>query len=329
MDMVAAQAKVSPSTVSLYLRDPGLVSSKRAERIQAAIEATGYTLNRMAGALAGNNSRAVAVIVPSMINAFFSETLQALQDVFEARGYQLLISNCNYDAERELALLRAHLSWSPAALVLTGTHQGQARELLERTGIPVAQMWELGGEAFHLQVGFHHEAVGAALAEHLYQTGRRAFTYVGARMHLDQRARQRADGFCTWLRERGCEPHVIALEQGTDEAGMARVFDHLAGQPQEPHGLCCSNDVLAIAALFEAQRRGIQVPQALAVTGFGDLPLAALSEPRLTTVRPYPERIGRTVAERLLQWLDRGELPQVPETVDLGFELITRESTSP
>ena len=327
MDEVAERANVSPSTVSLFLRDPDAVSSKRAERIREAIAETGYTINRLAGALAASHSRTVAVIVPSMINAFFSETLQAMQDVFEARGYQLLISNSNYDPDRELELLRAHLSWSPAALVLTGNQHQAARSLLEATGIPVAQMWELGDEPFHLQVGFFHEDVGAALAEHLYQCGVRRFTYVGSRMHLDHRAQKRAEGFRAWLEKKGCTATIIALEESTSEVVLTQVFDQLAKTADQPQGLCCSNDVLAIGALFEARRRGIDVPGQLSIAGFGDLPLSKLSAPRLTTVRPYPLEIGRTVATRLLQWIETGTLPAEPETVDLGFELILREST--
>lgn len=327
MDVVAARAKVSPSTVSLFLRDPEAVSSKRADRIRQAIAETGYTINRLAGGLAAAHTRVVGVIVPSMINAFFSETLQAMQDVLEARGYQLLISNSNYDAERELQLLRAHLSWSPAAVVLTGSEHSPARAMLEATGIPVAQMWELGGYPCQLQVGFFHEQVGAALAEHLHGMGLEHFTYVGARMHLDHRARKRAEGFCSWLEAHKCQATVIAVEQATSDVVLNAVFDQLTFYDGKPQALCCSNDVLAMGALFEAQRRGIDVPRQLAVAGFGDLPMSKLCVPRLTTVRPFPAEIGRTVANRLLHWIDCGTLPEKAETHDLGFELIVREST--
>lgn len=327
MDMVAARAGVSPSTVSLFLRDSEAVSSTRAERIRQAIAETGYTINRLAGGLAAAHTRVVGVIVPSMINAFFSETLQAMQDVLEDRGYQLLISNSNYDPERELQLLRAHLSWSPAAVVLTGSEHTQARTMLQAAGIPVAQMWELGGQPFHLQVGFFHEHVGAALAEHLYGQGLKNFTYVGSRMHIDHRARKRAEGFCAWLEARDCRANIIAVQEATSDAVLARIFDQLTLREDEPHGLCCSNDILAMGALFEAQRRRIDVPEQLAVAGFGDLPMSKLCAPRLTTVRPFPVEIGRTVANRLLHWIDSGKLPESTETHDLGFELIVREST--
>lgn len=84
---------------------------------------------------------------------------------------------------------------------------------------------------------------------------------------------------------------------------------------------------LGIAALIEARRRGIEVPKQLAIAGFGDLPLSKVSSPRLTTVRPSAGDIWRVVATRLFKWIEIGTLPAEPETVDLGFELIAREST--
>ena len=328
MNDVAALAKVSPSTVSLFLRNPSAVSAKRAERIQATINETGYTINRLAGALAGAHNRAVGVIVPSLINAFFSETLQAMQEVFESRGYQLLISNSDYDTQREIELLRTHLSWSPAALVLTGYPHPDARPMLAEAGIPVAQMWELGGQPFHLQVGFFHEEVGAALAEHLYAQGYRTFTYIGSRTKVDLRAKKRADGFCAWLKEKGQAPNIIDLVDRTTAIAMAQVFEQLQLTENIPHALCFSNDVLAISALFETHRLGINVPNQIGIAGFGDLPLSQFSFPSLTTVKPYPQDIGRIVATRLITWIETGTLPTEPETIDLGFELIARKSTA-
>jgi LacI family gluconate utilization system Gnt-I transcriptional repressor len=95
-----------------------------------------------------------------------------------------------------------------------------------------------------------------------------------------------------------------------------------------PRVLCFSNDILAISALFEAHRLGISVPNSLGIAGFGDLPLSQFSFPSLTTVKPYPKDIGRIVATRLITWIETGTLPTEPETIDLGFELIVRESTA-
>jgi LacI family gluconate utilization system Gnt-I transcriptional repressor len=61
----------------------------------------------------------------------------------------------------------------------------------------------------------------------------------------------------------------------------------------------CSNDVIALGALFEARRLGINVPKQLKICVFGDLEFAAASEPLLTTMRPPRRKIGVQIAKLL------------------------------
>ncbi|MFX5999126.1 hypothetical protein ABTF05_22355, partial [Acinetobacter baumannii] len=81
-------------------------------------------------------------------------TVAALQKEFDRHDYQLLLGATEYDLERETELVRTFLSWSPTALVVTGCHHNEAtRTLLRMADTPVAEMWEIGEEPFHLQVG--------------------------------------------------------------------------------------------------------------------------------------------------------------------------------
>jgi LacI family gluconate utilization system Gnt-I transcriptional repressor len=86
-----------------------------------------------------------------------------------------------------------------------------------------------------------------------------------------------------------------------------------------------SNDVLALGALFECQKRGIRVPDDVALAGFGDLDFAAHCRPALTTLRPPRETIGNETARMLGARFD-GTMPE-PRIVDLGCELIERDSS--
>jgi LacI family gluconate utilization system Gnt-I transcriptional repressor len=85
-----------------------------------------------------------------------------------------------------------------------------------------------------------------------------------------------------------------------------------------------AGDVLAVGALFEAQRRGWKVPGRIALAGFDDLDIHQHTVPKLTCLRLPRLEIGRRSAEALLARLRGGsEAPRV----DLGFEVIQREST--
>ena len=141
---VAEMAGVSPSTVSLYVRKPDAVSDDRALKIAEAIAKLGYVPNLMAGGLAAASSRIVSVIVPSIRNAFFAETVSAIQAALGAEGLQVLLGHTEYSEAHEEALVRAALSWAPAAIVLTElTHSPGTRALLKVSDVPVVEMWEL------------------------------------------------------------------------------------------------------------------------------------------------------------------------------------------
>lgn len=325
---VAALADVSPSTVSLYLRKPDAVSPKRAHRVAEAIETLGYVPNLMAGGLAASSSRIVSIIVPSIRNAFFAETVTSIQTALGSEGLQVLLGHTEYSEAQEEALVRAALSWAPAAIILTGlNHSAGTRALLKDSDVPVVEMWELGEPVINIAVGFSHEAAGAAAARHLIDRGRRNIVYVGARLHEDRRAARRAEGCANELAGAGMKGDRVIRHPAaaTVDAG-ALLLGRALQQDPTIDALVCSNDLVALGVLFEAQRKGIAVPERLAVIGFGDLGFSASCNPPLTTIRPFGDFIGLEVSRLILENLRAA--PVRPGTsVDTGFLLIERRST--
>ncbi|QFU17969.1 substrate-binding domain-containing protein [Microvirga thermotolerans] len=326
---VAKLARVSPSTVSLYLRRPSAVSPSAGQEIDRAISTLGYVPNLVAGGLAAASSKVVSIIVPSIRNAFFAETVSALQSELAADGLQVLLGHSEYAEDQEEALVRTALSWAPAAIVLTGlSHSAGTRKLLQASGIPVVEMWELGGKPIDMAVGFSHPQVGATAARHLLSKGRRSLAFLGARMQEDHRAEKRASGFAEAARAGGVSACEVLNHPGaaTVEAGsllLNRALQQVSGLD----GIACSNDLIALGALFECQRQGIAVPDEIAVMGFGDLSFSASCIPSLTTIRPSGELIGKEVA-RLILGSIHGERPEgASRIVDTGHVLIERKSS--
>ncbi|MCR0981044.1 LacI family DNA-binding transcriptional regulator [Roseomonas populi] len=329
MAEVARAAEVSPSTVSLYLRKPGQVSPAVGARIARVVDALGYVPSLVAGGLAAAGSRAVSVIVPTIQNDFFANTISALQQSLEPAGLQLLLGNTDYDPAREERLVRTALSWAPAAVVLVGLEHGRGTmRLLLESSAPVFEIWECGGGPIDTAVGFHHREVGATALRHLAERGRRHFAFLGARMEEDRRARQRAEGFAAAAAAAGLAAPLIlgAPERASTELGGRLLAEALSGRTRID-GIACSNDLMALGALFECQRRGIEVPGGLAVVGFGDLGFSASCVPPLTTIRPPGEAIGREVGRLIQERLAGAEPPARAGMIDLGFELVPRRSS--
>lgn len=324
---VAKLAQVSPSTVSLYLRKPDAVSPNAGQEIARAIDSLGYVPSLVAGGLAAASSRVVSIIVPSVRNAFFAETVSALQSALAAEGLQVLLGHTEYGEDQEEALVRTALAWAPAAIVLTGlSHSRRTRKLLQASGIPVVEMWELGGEPLDMAVGFSHPRVGASAAEHLLSKGRRHLAFLGARMQEDHRAAQRASGFEEACNAAGAGSCAVINHPGaaTVEAG-ALLLNRALQQLPKLDGIACSNDWIALGTLFECQRQGISVPNELAIIGFGDLDFSASCVPSLTTIRPSGDLIGKEVARLILKRIQGTE--KAADVIDTSHVLIERRST--
>jgi len=198
MDDVAQLAGVSTSTVSRVLRAPQSVSNDLAQRVRGAIDRLGYVPNLMAGGLAAARGRTIGVIVPSLLNSFFAGTVDTLSAMLSSAGWQVLDGSSNYSEAREEALVEAFLAWSPAAMVLTGlSHSRRTAHLLRSARIPIIETWDVAETPIDTVIGFSHRDVGREMAGHLIAGGRRRIAFVGAMMHLDHRAAQRALGFRT------------------------------------------------------------------------------------------------------------------------------------
>jgi LacI family gluconate utilization system Gnt-I transcriptional repressor len=326
---VAAEVGVSAITVSRALRTPQLVSPALRERIGAAVQRLGYVGNRLAGNLSVGRSNVVAVVVPNLRNAFFSTMIDTLIEVLEPAGFQILVATSRYDAGAEARVIESVLGWYPAAIVLVGTDRPRPLRLrLRRSGVPVIETWDLGEHPVDALIGFSHHAVGTAIGRHLVEGGYRRIGFIGAALQTDVRAAARYDGFVAALRGAGLRlaSDVRVTGLASVDGGCSGLAELLARAP-DADAVFCSNDVLALGALFECHRRNVRIPDDLALAGFGDLDASGCAFPPLTTVRPPGEAIGRRAAELVLRRAQARTATRRRVTLDLGFKLVAREST--
>lgn len=322
---VAAAAGVSPITASRALNTPERVNEETRKRVLEAVDQVGYVPNLVAGSLASASSRFIAVIVPSLANAVFIEVIRGLQETFEARGYQILLGNTDYDLDREYQLVRTFLGWSCSALVTAGLRHSEAcLGLLGHWDKPIMEVMELG-EALDLNVGLDHQEAGRCMARHLLARGHRSIVYVGACLDRDYRASMRFAGHREVLEAAGLDAPLIELDRlGSLEAGAAGLDQVLGGFPRA-QAIHFANDDLATGALLHAQRLGLRPPGDIAIAGFNGLPLGQHVTPRLTTIQSPREAMGRLAAEQVLRRLDHQPVTQRQQ--DVGFTLMVGQST--
>lgn len=191
-------------------------------------------------------------------------------------------------------------------------------------GKRVQQMLDLARDASQVSVGFSQQRAGFTMTRYLIGKGHTRIGFIGAQ--LDERTLKRAEGYRQAMREAGLYDgryEVMVAAPSTIDLGAILLDEMLARVPGCEAIFCC-NDDLAHGAIFQCQRRGIHVPQQLAICGFNDLPASAWMTPSVTTISTPRYQIGFEGAT-LLRALIQGEKPAQTQ-IDLRFTLLARAS---
>src|ERR1700729_4329213 len=180
LSAVAKLAGVSSITVSRVVRLPNLVAPETRGRVEAAMRELGYVPNQVAGALASARTSSVGVLVPTIANSIFADTVQGLSDELEPLGYAVILAQSRYDAAREDRRRSALLSRRPEAVVMVGSPATpDGARLLRRAGIPVVETWELPPEPIDAVAGFDNFEAGVAVARRFAGQGRQSLAFIG------------------------------------------------------------------------------------------------------------------------------------------------------
>ncbi len=320
---IARLADVAPITVSRVLNQPDLVTPETIAAVRKVIDQTGYVPNLLAGGLASRRSGLIAAMVPSLRNMMFVQVVEKLNEVFNEAGYRLLLGLTGYP-QREDELMATFLSRRPEAVILTGvSHTPETRQRLLAAKIPIVEIWDYTRTPLDMLVGFSHEKVGRDIARLFHRKGYRNIYMVIGR---DRRAIARGRAFTKELARLGVSNvrAQMSASPGTPARGreaMARIIE----RNPETDAIFCSSDSLAYGMLAEANARGLRVPHDVAILGFGDLAYSSASYPPLSTVGIQHDTIGKLSAEMILARLNNK--PVHDKVVDMGFEIIEREST--
>lgn len=339
---VAERSGVSIATVSRVYRTPDSVRAQTRERVLEAARQLGYVPSGNARGLASRTTGVLGLCFPDYADPDAEADAEADSDADDAvmlysdqiiRGMERAARRHGY-----ALLIAASLEGGPESLVakvagrvdgfavLAQTVPTEDLEVISRR-LPVVM---IAGprEIDHLDHIVVANADGEReLARHLIEDhGLRRLAFVGGEAESPD-AGARFLGFRQACRDAGLpvpdEPDLRA-EMMTQAEG-ARAAEALLDRPGErPQGVLFANDQMAVGALRALERRGVRVPEDIAVTGFDGIPLSRIVRPPLTTVRQPIRRLGEQAVELLVQRL--GNSGGEPVSLTLPVSLIRRAS---
>lgn len=325
---VAKRAGVSTMTVSRALNEPSKVSPEMRERVLSAVKETGYLPNHLASSLSSNRSRTVGLIVPSIDNSIYTQTVKGLSDVMRQSGFQLMIAESGYDPGEEEELVTTFLAHRVSGLILHNTeHTPQAVAKIRKSGVPVVENGNIPADPLDMVVSYSNEEAAYTMTVHLGRLGYKHIGFASLYSVHNDRSKDRLKGYLRALKQLGLDqdPRLIVETSRGLSAGAEAVARIVQTVP-EVDALFCAGDVLAVGALFECQKRRWAVPERIAIASFDDVDLLRHVTPSVTTLRLPRYDIGERSARMLLSRIIDGADHLRGSVVDLKFEVIQRES---
>jgi LacI family transcriptional regulator len=323
---VAQAAGVSPSTASRVLNGGDLrVSERLSARVLAAAASLGYVSNQAARALRGRRT-AVVLLASDPRTASVAAIAAGMQAAGRERGALVSITGVGRGAAAHQRALEVLRGLRPRALVVTSASfadvpSEQVLPELERFRADGCGVVFIGEHDTPFPaVRFGDLELGRTIGRYMGGLGRRRAAVLTTPHH--PALESRADGFVQGLSERGFDPGSVIIERcELSRDGGRDAARRIAQVRPRPDLVLAGNDVLAIGALNEFRRLGIDVPTDIALSGVDDIPLARDVTPSLTTVALPFDEAGRAALEMALT-------PDASEDVVLHGRFIVRGSTT-
>ena len=317
LDDIATLAGVTKMTVSRYLRTPEKVNTETAEKIASVIAEIGYVPDSDNTTAIKQSQPRIGVLVPSFNNQIFADLLAGIESVTSAHGYQTLVVNYDYNAQREEEQIATVLAFNIKGLILTeSVHTVRAEKYLNAANIPVAEVMGLTEASGRFNVGFDNYRAGYDMTSMLLASGKQRVIYFGSMS--DRRDEQRYAGYrdaveaAGFLAGRIVPNKVSSVSIGTGMMTLARQLY------PEMDAILCTNDDLAVGVLQECQAAGIAVPQTMAIAGFHGLEIGQATTPRLDSVITPRFEMGKVATEIVLKKIN--QQPTI-EQVNLHYRL--------
>ncbi|GAB4536048.1 MAG: LacI family DNA-binding transcriptional regulator [Anaerolineae bacterium] len=328
LEQIAKLSGVSRSTVSRVINNHPNVRPKVRQRVMQVIAETGYHPNPAARSLASRRSGIIGLVIPRAVQSLFTDPyfprlIQGVAQACNVNDYTLSLFLFHTEDEEQKLYPRVLRTRLVDGVIIIASQIGDPLipELINNC-IPfvmVGRPYDLSDVSF-VDVD---NVVGAYTAtSHLIRLGyKRIATITGPQnttVGLDRR-----QGYLDALNDRGRSIDEALIVEGdfTESGGYAAMQRLL---PHRPDAVFIASDTMAFGGLRALREAGLSVPDDVAVVGFDDLPMSALSDPPLTTVRQPIRRLGAQAIETLIDILTNGTQP--PQRITLSIELVIRSS---
>ena len=331
---IARALGLSTSTVSRALRDSHEISAETKQLVLECAEKLNYRPNPIALSLKERRSRSIGVVVCEIANNFFSQIINGIESIAYDRGYNVIISQSHESYDREVMDLHYLSSRGVDGILIsvsTETNDMSHLKALHDKGFPIVLFDRVSDELkTHSVVSDNFQGAYDA-TEHLIHQGYRKIAAIANSEFLSI-TNERLAGYREALLANDIKPNDAWVKHcfygGMIFSEIEEAVNKLMTQKNKPDAIFATSDKLTTGCLKTLIRRGIGVPEDIALVGFSNTDIAELLNPSLTVVRQPAFEMGKQATELLLQLIESKRPVREFEKRVLSHDLQIRDSTA-
>jgi LacI family transcriptional regulator len=328
---VANCAGVSVTTASRVINNKQYVSPETRQKVEAAIAKLNFKPDQNARVMRGMPSKLVALIIPDILNVYYTTLSKEIEKKLQEKGYTMLLGITHDQPELLRAYLEKISNINIDGLIYVpppGPETSPFVRSLVTTGINIIEINRRREK--DLFSGVEADNFGAVVQalEHLYSLGHRKIGFIVGSEQTSTGA-QRLEGYHYFLSKYKISPipELIKIGEFSREFGelATREILNITGKNQ-PTAIFPTSNRLLMGTMTVIKEAGINVPDDLSLIAMDDAEWLEAFSPSITTVDVAIEEMASLTVDLIIQQIDSEEKLEIARTYTLSTSLKIRNS---
>ncbi len=331
---VAREAKVSIATASMAINNKKGVNAGTKDSVLKAAKKLSYVPNYSARSLVTRDSKSIGLLVPEIVNPYYSAIVDIMTKLAEQKGYTLLLGISNSKSQNEKEYVETFIARRVLGVIvvpmLCEYPDVEHLNLLRSEKIPMVFCTETYEDCKEPCVMCDFEKGEYAMTRYLLEKGHRKICFVSVRLDVNF-TNFRLAGYIKALNEAGIpvrDEDLFFTEQPRFQ-GAYEITDQVL--KRKPEAIVCINDMMTLGIMKRLDECHMRVPEDISVAGFDDMMFAELAQKPITTIRqPLWEICGETMNlldEQIKDGVPK-EWPAKQEIIYKDPQLVIRNTTN-
>ncbi len=332
LKQIAKELDVSISTVSKSLKDSSEISEDTRQKVQAFAKLYNYKPNNIALSLKNKKTKTIGIIIPEIVHHFFATVISGVENVANENGYNVIVCLSDESFDKEVINMEMLANGSIDGFIMSLSKETQQKkdfhhisEVINQ-GMPVVMFDRVTNDILCDKVIIDDNLAAFQAVQTLVDKGLKQIALITTVDYVSV-GKLRTEGYlkALQLNDLKVNENLIVKIEDIDQAD--ELIEKLI-QNEDIDAIFAVNELFAVTAIKAALRKGLRIPEDIAIIGFTDGIISKYSTPSITTVSQNGIKMGGKAAKMLIERLESDdEDDEHYRTEVIETHLVEREST--